>query len=223
MNRTLLTQALIKFLAGILLIGLLVFLPAGSFAYWQGWLLMGVLFVPMFFAGIVMLAKNPDLLRKRLNAKEKQAEQKTVVALSGLMFIAAFVLAGLNFRYGWMPMPPALTWIAAAIFLAGYVMYAEVMRENAYLSRTIEVQENQKVVDTGLYGIVRHPMYSATLLLFLSMPLILGSIPSFIITLTYIPIIQKRMTSEEKILAEGLEGYKEYMQKVRYRIIPLIW
>lgn len=221
--KKLIIDGLVKLTAGILLTGALTFIPAGTLHFWQGWVLLGTLFIPMFIAGLVMIAKSPDLLRKRLNAKEKQTEQKTVVALSGLMFIAAFVLAGLNFRYGWMPMPPVLTWIAAAIFLAGYVMYAEVMRENAYLSRTIEVQENQKVVDTGLYGIVRHPMYSATLLLFLSMPLILGSIPSFIITLTYIPIIHKRMTNEEKILAEGLEGYKEYMQKVRYRIIPLIW
>lgn len=221
--KKLIIDGLVKLIAGILLTGALTFIPAGTLHFWQGWVLLGTLFIPMFIAGLVMIAKSPDLLRKRLNAKEKQAEQKTVVALSGLMFIAAFVLAGLNFRYGWIPMPAALTWIAAAIFLAGYVMYAEVLRENAYLSRTIEVQENQKVVDTGLYGIVRHPMYSATLLLFLSMPLILGSIPSFIITLTYIPIIHKRMTNEEKILAEGLEGYKEYMQKVRYRIIPLIW
>lgn len=221
--KKLIIDGLVKLIAGILLTGALTFIPAGTLHFWQGWVLLGTLFIPMFIAGLVMIAKSPDLLRKRLNAKEKQTEQKTVVALSGLMFIAAFVLAGLNFRYGWIPMPAALTWIATAIFLAGYVMYAEVLRENAYLSRTIEVQENQKVVDTGLYGIVRHPMYSATLLLFLSMPLILGSIPSFIITLTYIPIIHKRMTNEEKILAEGLEGYKEYMQKVRYRIIPLIW
>lgn len=222
MNK-LIIDGLVKLFSGILLTGALTFIPAGTLHFWQGWVLLGTLFIPMFIAGLVMIAKSPDLLRKRLNAKEKQAEQKTVIALSGLMFIAAFILAGLNFRLGWMPMPPALTWIAAAIFLAGYVMYAEVMRENAYLSRTIEVQENQKVVDTGLYGILRHPMYSATLLMFLSMPLILGSIPSFIITLTYIPIIQKRMTNEEKILAEGLEGYKEYMQKVKYRIIPFIY
>lgn len=222
MNK-LIIDGLVKLFSGILLTGALTFIPAGTLHFWQGWVLLGTLFIPMFIAGLVMIAKSPDLLRKRLNAKEKQAEQKTVIALSGLMFIAAFILAGLNFRLGWMPMPPALTWIAAAIFLAGYVMYAEVMRENAYLSRTIEVQENQKVVDTGLYGILRHPMYSATLLMFLSMPLILGSIPSFIITLSYIPIIQKRMTSEERLLAENLKGYKEYMQKVRYRIIPLIW
>ena len=221
--KKLIIDGLVKLITGMLLTGALTFIPAGTLHFWKGWVLLGTLFIPMFIAGLVMIAKSPDLLRKRLNAKEKQAEQKTVVALSGLMFIAAFVLAGLNFRYGWMPMPAALTWIAAATFLAGYVMYAEVMRENAYLSRTIEVQENQKVVDTGLYGVVRHPMYSATLLLFLSMPLILGSIPSFIITLTYIPIIHKRMTNEEKILAEGLEGYKEYMQKVKYRIIPFIW
>ena len=221
--KKLIIDGLVKLFSGILLTGALTFIPAGTLHFWQGWVLLGTLFIPMFIAGLVMIAKSPDLLRKRLNGKEKQAEQKTVVALSGLMFIAAFILAGLNFRYGWTPMPPALTWVAAAIFLAGYVMYAEVMRENAYLSRTIEVQENQKVVDTGLYSVVRHPMYSATLLLFLSMPLILGSIPSFIITLTYIPIIQKRMTSEERLLAENLKGYKEYMQKVRYRIIPIIW
>lgn len=221
--KKLIIDGLIKLTAGILLTGALTFIPAGTLHFWKGWVLIGTLFIPMLIAGLVMIAKSPDLLRKRLNAKEKQGEQKTVVALSGLMFIASFVLAGLNFRYGWMPMPPALTWAAAAIFLTGYVIYAEVMRENAYLSRTIEVQENQKVVDTGLYGIVRHPMYSATLLLFLSMPLILGSILSFTITLVYLPIIQKRMNNEEKLLAEGLEGYQDYMKKVKYRIIPFIW
>lgn len=221
--KKLIIDVLIKLTAGILLTGALTFIPAGTLHFWKGRVLIGTLFIPMLIAGLVMIAKSPDLLRKRLNAKEKQGEQKTAVALSGLMFIASFVLAGLNFRYGWMPMPPALTWAAAAIFLTGYVIYAEVMRENAYLSRTIEVQENQKVVDTGLYGIVRHPMYSATLLLFLSMPLILGSILSFTITLVYLPIIQKRMNNEEKILAEGLEGYQEYMKKVKYRIIPFIW
>lgn len=221
--KKLIIDGLIKLTAGILLTGALTFIPAGTLHFWKGWVLIGTLFIPMLIAGLVMIAKSPDLLRKRLNAKEKQGEQKTVVALSGLMFIASFVLAGLNFRYGWMPMPPALTWAAAAIFLTGYVIYAEVMRENAYLSRTIEVQENQKVVDTGLYGIVRHPMYSATLLMFLSMPLILGSILSFTITLVYLPIIQKRMNNEEKLLAEGLEGYQEYMKKVKYRIIPFIW
>lgn len=221
--KKLIIDGLIKLTAGILLTGALTFIPAGTLHFWKGWVLIGTLFIPMLIAGLVMIAKSPDLLRKRLNAKEKQGEQKTVVALSGLMFIASFLLAGLNFRYGWMPMPPALTWAAAAIFLTGYVIYAEVMRENAYLSRTIEVQENQKVVDTGLYGIVRHPMYSATLLLFLSMPLILGSILSFTITLVYLPIIQKRMNNEEKLLAEGLEGYQEYMKKVKYRIIPFIW
>ena len=221
--KKLIIDGIIKLTVGILLTCALTFIPAGTLHFWQGWVLICTMFIPMSIAGLVMIAKNPDLLRKRLNAKEKQGEQKKVVALSGLMFIASFVLAGLNFRYGWMPMPPALTWAAAAIFLAGYIMYAEVMRENTYLSRTIEVQENQKVVDTGLYGIVRHPMYSATLLLFLSMPLILGSIPSFIIILTYIPIIQKRMNNEEKVLAEGLVGYQEYMSKVKYRIIPFIW
>lgn len=221
--KKLITEGLIKLTAGILLTGALTFIPAGTLHFRQGWVLLGTLFIPMFIAGLVMIAKSPDLLRKRLNAKEKQREQKTVVALSGLMFLVMFIVAGLNFRYGWMPMPMALTWTAAAIFLAGYVMYAEVLRENAYLSRTIEVQEGQKVIDTGLYGIVRHPMYSATLLLFLSMPLILGSIPSFIISLVYLPIIHKRMNNEEKVLTEGLEGYQEYMKKVKYRLIPFIY
>lgn len=221
--KKLITDGLVKFISGLILLGALIFIPAGTLHFWQGWVLLGALFIPMLIAGLVMVVKSPDLLRKRLNAKEKQEEQKTVVALSGLMFLATFIIAGLDFRFGWMPMPPALTWIAAAVFLFGYAMYAEVMRENAYLSRTIEVQEGQKVVDTGLYGIVRHPMYSATLLMFLSMPLILGSIPSFIITLTYLPLIHKRMNNEEKLLAEDLDGYQEYMQKVKYRLIPYVY
>jgi len=223
MCRTLLTQALIKFLAGILLIGLLVFLPAGSFAYWQGWLLMAVLFVPMLIAGIVMLAKNPGLLRKRLNAKEKEGEQKAVVALSGLLFIISFVTAGLNWRLRWWLLPDWAIWTAAAFFILSYILYAEVLRENEYLSRTIEVQEGQKVIDTGLYGIVRHPMYMATVIMFLSMPLVLGSPISFIIMLGYIPIIAKRIRNEEKVLSEGLDGYKEYMKRVKYKVIPFVW
>ena len=223
MNKTLLTQALIKFLAGILLIGLLVFLPAGSFAYWQGWLLMGVLFVPMFFAGIVMLAKNPDLLRKRLNAKEKEGEQKAVVALSGLLFTLSFVTAGLNWRFDWWMLPDWTVWTAAALFIFSYLLYAEVLRENEYLSRTIEVQEGQKVIDTGLYGIVRHPMYMATVIMFLSMPLALGSPISFIIMLGYTPVIAKRIRNEEIVLSEGLDGYKEYTKRVKYKVIPFIW
>ena len=222
MERTLLTQALIKFLAGIILIGLLVFLPAGSFAYWQGWILMGVLFIPMFIAGIFMLAKNPELLRKRLNAKEKEKEQKTVVALSGLLFMISFVTAGLNWRFNWSILPDWTVYIATALFIISYILYAEVLRENEYLSRTIEVQEGQKVIDTGLYGIVRHPMYMATLVMFLSMPLVLGSPISFIIMLGYIPVIAKRIRNEEKVLAAGLDGYKEYKTRVQYKVIPFI-
>ena len=223
MDNKLLTQALVKFFLGVVILGLLLFLPAGSFRYWQGWLLMGILFVPMFVAGLVMMAKNPDLLRKRLNAKEQEAEQKTVVALSGLLFIAAFVLAGLNWRFDWWVLLDWAVWVAAGLFLASYLLYAEVLRENTYLSRTIEVQENQKVIDTGLYGIVRHPMYMATTVLFLAMPLVLASPISFLIMLGYIPVIAKRIKNEEKVLEEGLEGYAEYKKKVEYRILPLIW
>ena len=223
MNKHLLTQALIKFLAGILLIGLLVFLPAGSVAYWQGWLLMGVLFVPMFIAGIVMLVKSPDLLSKRLNAKEKEGTQKAVVALTGLLFIISFVTAGLNWRFNWWILPDWTVWTATALFIISYLLYAEVLRENGYLSRTIEVQEGQKVIDTGLYGIVRHPMYMTTVIMFLSMPLVLGSPISFIIMLGYIPVIAKRIRNEEMVLSEGLDGYKEYMKRVKYKVIPFIW
>ena len=223
MEKGLLTQALAKFLLGAILLGILVFVPAGSLHYWQGWLLMGILFVPMFVAGLVMMAKNPELLRKRLNAKEQETEQKTVVKLSGLLFIAAFVLAGLNWRLGWCLLPDWAVWAAAGVFLASYLLYAEVLRENTYLSRTIKVQENQKVIDTGLYGIVRHPMYMATTVLFLAMPLVLASPISFIIMLGYIPVIAKRIKNEEKVLEEGLEGYAEYKKKVKYRILPFIW
>ena len=223
MDKGLLTQALAKFLLGAILLGILIFVPAGSLHYWQGWLLMGTLFVPMFAAGLVMMAKNPDLLRKRLNAKEQETEQKAVVKLSGLLFIAAFVVAGLNWRLGWCVMPDWAVWVAAGVFLASYLLYAEVLRENTYLSRTIEVQENQKVIDTGLYGIVRHPMYMATTVLFLAMPLVLASPISFIIMLGYIPVIAKRIKNEEKVLEEGLEGYAEYKKKVKYRILPFIW
>ena len=223
MDAKLLTQALAKVSLGIVLMGLLLFLPAGSFRYWQGWLLMGILFVPMFVAGIVMLFKNPDLLRKRLNAKEEEKEQKTVVALSGLLFIAAFVVAGLNWRFRWCVLPDWAVWVAAVLFLLCYLLYAEVLRENTYLSRTIEVQENQKVIDTGLYGIVRHPMYMATTVLFLAMPLVLASPISFLIMLLYLPLIAKRIKNEESVLEEGLEGYKEYKTRVKYRVIPFIW
>ena len=216
-------QALTKFLLGTVIFGLLIFLPAGSLQYWQGWLLMGVLFVPMFIAGIVMMVKNPELLRKRLNAKEEEKEQKTVVVLSMLMFIAAFVVAGLNWRYQWIVLPDWTVWLAAALFLFGYVLYAEVLRENTYLSRTVEVQEDQKVIDTGLYGIVRHPMYTATIILFLAMPLVLASPLSFLIMLLYIPLIAKRIRNEEAVLEQGLKGYTEYKQRVKYKVFPYIW
>lgn len=223
MENNLLTQALAKFFLGVIILGILIFLPAWSLHYWQGWLLMGILFVPMFVAGLVMLAKNPDLLRKRLNAKEQEAEQKTVVKLSGLLFITAFVVAGLNWRFGWWVLPDWAVWMAAGLFLASYLLYAEALRENTFLSRTIEVQENQKVIDTGLYGIVRHPMYMATTILFLAMPLVLASPFSFLIMLGYIPVIAKRIKNEEKVLEEGLVGYAEYKKKVKYRILPFIW
>ena len=223
MDFRLLIQSLAKLFLGVVVIGLLLFLSAGSLHYWQGWLLMGILFIPMFCAGLVMMAKNPELLRKRLNAKEEEQEQKMVVKLSGLLFIAAFVVAGLNWRFGWCLLPDWAVWVSAVLFLACYLLYAEVLRENTYLSRTIEVQDNQKVIDTGLYGIVRHPMYMATTVLFLAMPLVLASPISFLIMLLYIPLIAKRIKNEEKVLEEGLPGYKEYKQKVKYRVIPLIW
>lgn len=223
MNKSLLIQALTKFLAGIVLVALLLFLPAASFAYWQAWLLMGILFVPMFFVGIILLSKSPELLRKRLNAKEKESDQKGVVAISGCLFLIAFIVAGLNWRFQWMILPDWVVYAASALFVASYFLYAEVLRENAYLSRTIEVQENQKVIDTGLYGIVRHPMYAATAILFLAMPLVLGSLPSFVIMLGYIPVIVKRIQGEESVLEEGLAGYKDYKKKVKYRLFPFIW
>lgn len=212
-----------KFFTGLVLVGLLLFLPAGTIHYPCGWLLMAVLFVPMFIVGVLMLLRSPELLKRRLNAKEKETEQKKVVALSGVMFIVAFVVAGLNFRYSWIAMPTWSVWSAVAVFLLSYIMYAEVVRENEYLSRTIEVQENQKVIDTGLYGIVRHPMYSATVLMFLSMPLVLGSLPSFVIMLAYIPIIVKRISNEEKVLMNELCGYREYCNRVKYRLFPFVY
>ncbi len=223
MDSKLFVQAIAKFLCGLAAVGALLFLPAGTFHFPQAWLLMGILFVPMFIAGLVMMKKSPDLLRKRLNAREEQAEQKTVIALSGVMFLTAFVLAGLNFRFKWLTLPMGVSWVSAAVFLFAYALYAEVLRENAYLSRTVEVQEGQKVIDTGLYGLVRHPMYMATLILFLAMPLVLGSVISLVIMLAYIPIIAGRIRNEEKVLEEGLEGYREYKRRVRYKVIPFIW
>ncbi len=222
-DKHLFVQAIGKFLLGVVIIGLLLFLSAGSLQYWQGWLLMGVLFVPMFCAGLVMMAKNPELLRKRLNAKEEEQEQKTVVKLSGLLFFAAFVVAGLNWRFGWCVLPDWAVWVSAVLFLVCYLLYAEVLRENTYLSRTIEVQEDQQVIDTGLYGIVRHPMYMATTVLFLSMPLVLASPISFLIMLLYLPLIARRIKNEEKVLEDGLAGYKEYKERVKYRVLPFIW
>lgn len=212
-----------KFMLGVALVGTLIFLPAGTFSYFNGWLLMGILFVPMFFAGIVMMFKNPNLLKSRLNAKENSKEQSLVVKLSGLMFLAGFVVAGLGVRFDWYVLPTGVVIGAAVVFLIAYILYAEVLRENTYLSRTIEVQENQKVIDTGLYGIVRHPMYSVTLLLFLSMPIVLGSVYSFLIFLAYPFIIAKRIKHEEEFLEKELNGYREYKQEVKYRLIPFIW
>ena len=223
MNVKLFAGAVTKFLLGVILTGVLIFLPAGTFNYFGGWLFMGILFAPMLAAGIVMMFKNPKLLEKRLNAKEKQKEQSIVVKLSGLMFIAGFAVAGLGVRFGWYILPRGVTYAAAAVFLMSYLLYAEVLRENAYLSRTIEVQEGQKVIDTGLYGIVRHPMYSVTLFLFLSMPVVLGSVYAFVIFLVYPFLIIARLKSEEKFLEKELCGYAEYKQKVKYRLIPFIW
>jgi protein-S-isoprenylcysteine O-methyltransferase Ste14 len=216
-------QAIAKFLLGVVLVGVLLFLPAGTFSFFNGWLFMSILFIPMFLAGIVMMFKNPALLKSRLVAKEKQKEQSLVIKLSGLMFLAGFIVAGLGVRFNWYILPTPVVIVATVLFLIAYLIYAEVLRENTYLSRTIEVQENQKVIDTGLYGIVRHPMYSATLLLFLSMPIVLGSVYSFLIFLAYPFIIAKRIKAEEEFLEKELSGYSEYKKKVKYRLIPFIW
>ena len=223
MTAKLFFSAILKFLLGAVLVGALIFLPAGTLNYTGGIIFMCVLFIPMFIVGIVMMIKSPSLLSKRLDAKEKESEQSIVVKLSGLMFVVGFILAGLDFRFGWIKLPIGVNIVATVVFIIAYVLYAEVLRENAYLSRTIEVQEGQKVVDTGLYGIVRHPMYAVTLALFLSMPLILGSIISFIAFLAYPFIIALRIRNEEKVLTEELEGYAEYKEKVKYRLIPFIW
>ncbi|MBQ8877914.1 MAG: isoprenylcysteine carboxylmethyltransferase family protein, partial [Lachnospiraceae bacterium] len=215
--------ALVKFVCGILLMGLVLFLPAGTFYYPNAWLFIALLFIPMLFLGAVLFLKAPELLRKRLNSKEKENAQVGIVAASALMFVGAFVAAGLDFRFGWTVVPTWLVALAAAVQFASYGLYAEVMRENAYLSRTVEVQENQKVVDTGLYGVIRHPMYTATILLYLAMPIVLGSWIAFVIMLCYPVIIIFRIRNEEKVLEQGLAGYKEYKQKVKYRLIPFIW
>ena len=216
-------EAIVKFTCGLLLVGLLIFLPAGTMQYPYGWLLVGLLFGPMLIAGFVMLAKSPDFLKKRLDAKEKQATQKGVLGAAGLMFIAGFVVAGLDFRFGWSVMPQWVTIAASVLFLISYALYAEVMRENAYLSRTIKVEEGQTVVDTGLYGIVRHPMYAVTILLFMVMPLVLGSWYALIPFAFYPAIIIVRLKDEEDLLTKELPGYEAYKQKVKYRIIPFVW
>lgn len=223
MDKKLFIQAIIKYILGVVSIGALLFIPACSFEYWNGWLFMGLLFIPMFIAGIILMIKNPELLRKRLNAKEKENEQKEVILFSGLMFLSGFIIAGLNYKYNWIEVPNIVVIISSILFIIAYILYAEVLRENTYLSRTIEVQENQKVVDTGMYGIVRHPMYAVTILLFLTMPLILGSIISFIIFLIYPFIIGKRIKNEEEVLEKDLKGYTEYKKKVKYKLIPFIW
>lgn len=223
MTKGLFFQAIAKFILGVAVTCALLFLPAGSFGYWNAWLFMGILFVPMFLAGIVMMLKNPELLKKRLNAREREAEQGLVIKLSGVMFISGFAAAGLNFRFGWIVLPEGVSWAGAAVFLLAYVMYAEVLRENTYLSRTIEVQEGQRVIDTGLYGIVRHPMYGVTIVLFLSMPFVLGSVFSAVIFLAYPALIARRIRNEEEVLERELPGYAEYKEKVKYKVIPFIW
>ena len=223
MNKKLFVEAIAKFSLGVLLLGLLIFLPAGTLEYVNGWIFMGVLFIPMFIAGIIMMLKNPKLLAERLNVKEKEKEQSLVIKLSGLMFIVVFVVAGLDYRYKWFVIDEWISYLAVGLFILSYILYAEVLRENTYLSRTIKVTDEQKVVDTGLYGIVRHPMYTATIILFLSMPLILGSLIAFFIMLVYPVIIGFRAINEEKFLIKELPGYALYMKKVKYRLIPFIW
>ena len=223
MDKKLFIQAITKFVFGFTIIALLLFISAGTLNYWNAWLFIGILFIPMFIVGIILMIKNPDLLRKRLNAKEKESEQKRVLLLGGIIFISGFVVSGLNYRFQWIILPKWIIVVATIIFLFAYVLYAEVLRENIYLSRTVEIQENQKVIDTGLYGIVRHPMYSSTILLFLSMPLVLGSFFSFLILLIYPFIMAKRIRNEEQVLEQGLSGYSEYKNKVKYRVIPFIW
>ena len=223
MNIKLFFEAILKFILGIIVVGFLIFIPAGTINYWNGWLLMGLLFIPMFIAGIIMMIKSPKLLQSRLKAKETEKEQKTVITLSGIMFIAGFIIAGLNYKYNWIHLPNASIIISSIIFILSYIIYGIVLRENQFLSRTIEVQKGQKVIDTGLYGIVRHPMYAVTIFMFLSMPLILGSIISFIIFLIYPFIIAIRIKNEEVVLEKELKGYSEYKKKVKYKIIPYIW
>lgn len=223
MDKKLVLQAIAKFTLGVIVIAFLLFASSGTLEYWNAWLFMGIFFIPILVVGIVLMVKNPDLLRKRLNAKEKETEQKRVIMLGGAMFFCGFIVAGLDYRFGWVDLPTWVSIIAAIIFLLAYVMYAEVLRENTYLSRTVEVQEHQKVIDTGLYAIVRHPMYSATIFLFLSMPLVLGSLFAFLVFLIYPILLVKRIKNEEHVLEEGLEGYSDYKKRVKYRVIPFVW
>lgn len=223
MNIKLFFTAIVKFLVGVIMVGLLLFIPANTFEYFNGWLFMGLLFIPMFIAGMILFFKNPDLLKSRLNSKEIEKSQKVVLLCSGLMFLFGFILAGLNYKYKWTKLSDVVVWIASILFIIAYILYAEVLRENTFLSRTIEVKENQKVIDTGLYGIVRHPMYLITIVLFLAIPLILGSIISFLIFLIYPFIIVKRIKNEEMVLEKELKGYKEYKEKVKYKLIPFLW
>ena len=223
MSLKLFFQAILKFIFGVLIVGLLLFLPAGSFKYYNAWIFMGLLFIPMFICGIILMIVNPDLLVRRLNAKEKENEQKLVIALSGIMFLSGFIVAGLNYRFNWIKMPDIVVIISSILFIIAYILYAEVLRENTYLSRTIEVSKDQKIVDTGLYGIVRHPMYLVTIILFLVIPLILGSLISFIIFLMYPFIIVVRIKNEEDVMISKLKGYSSYKKRVKYRLIPFIW
>ena len=223
MNTKLFIDAITKYLIGLILVSILLFIPAGSIKYINGWLFIGLLFIPMFIAGIIMLFKNPELLKNRLNAKEKQNEQKEVLIISGIMFISGFIIAGLNYRYSWIELPNIVIIISSIIFIISYILYAEILRENTYLLRTIEVKKEQKIIDTGMYSIVRHPMYLITIFLFLTMPLILNSLYSFIIFLIYPLVIIKRINNEELVLEKELKGYTEYKKKVKYKLIPFIW
>jgi len=223
MDKKLFFEAIIKFLVGVILVGILIFVPAGTIHFWNGWLFMGLLFIPMFIAGLIMIKKSPNLLRSRLNAKENEGEQRVVVSLSALMFIIGFIVAGLNYRFSFIALPNEVVVLSSVVFIIAYIIYAVVLKENEFLSRTIEVQNNQKVIESGLYSIVRHPMYMATIFLFLAMPLILGSIISFLIFLFYPSIIAKRIENEEEVLEKNLKGYKEYKNKVKYRMIPFVW
>ena len=219
----LLLKTFAAFLSGLLITGAMLFVPAGTLHYPGAWLFMALLFVPILVMGIVLMIKNPELLRKRLEMKEREKEQKGVVALSGLLLVASFIVAGLDYRFDWSNVSSLIVAIASVVLLVGYALYAEVLRENVYLSRVVEVQEGQRVIDTGLYGIVRHPMYAVTVLLFLSMPLVLGSIPAFLVFLCYPAIIAKRIRNEEQVLSRDLPGYQEYCGRVRWRLIPFIW